>query len=134
MLLTLSTAVPCLTGTSLCFSKLGELSWNLSKADQPRAAITMVMKQSRVCFVSPLTPHPTAGVCVCFAAAVKRKAQAKCIVNEDTVLKPPRCAAVSCNVSRQDTGGMWRQQSRDTDCSRGEGEQKVQVNNISWSD
>ncbi|KAK1881692.1 putative defensin-like protein 31 [Dissostichus eleginoides] len=49
------------------------------------------------------------------------KAKAKCIVNEDTVLKPPRCAAVSCNVSRQDTGGMWGQRSRDTDCSRERG-------------
>lgn len=59
-------------------------------------------------------------VCVCeveLCSCSEKKTQAKCIVNEDTVLKPPRCAAVSCNGSRQDTKGMRRQQSRDTDCS-----------------
>lgn len=59
-------------------------------------------------------------VCVCeveLCSCSEKKTQAKCIVNEDTVLKPPRCAAVSCNGSRQDTKGMRRQQSRDTDRS-----------------
>lgn len=92
-----------------------------AESKQSRPAQTSIMKQSRVCFAPPLT----AGVCVGrFAAAVERKPGQVHRQWRHCVLKPPRCAAVSCNVSRQDTGGMWRQRSRDTDCSRERGSRR----------